>query len=85
MDEHLLDCSAWQAMLERENIPAADAYVGVLNKADFAARRGRLLVWRGTTDGVHISLREYSGEPDADVAMLLATDAEGMGLVFPKH
>ena len=76
MGDSFLDCARWQAMLEREGIPAADAYVGVLGKDDFAKRQGRLLVWLGTMEGVRVSLREYSGEADADVAMLLVIDAE---------
>ena len=78
MNDSFHDCASWQAMLEREGIPAADAYIGVLEKHDFASRQGRLLVWRGTRDGVQVSLREYTGEADADVAMLLVADAEAV-------
>lgn len=65
-------------MLDREGIPTADAYIGVLGKDDFASRQGKLLVWRGTMDGAHVSLREYNGEPGADVAMLLVADGEAV-------
>lgn len=78
MDGSFLDSTRWQAMLDREGIPAADAYIGVLGKNEFASRQGKLLVWRGTLDGVHVSLREYSGEPGADVAMLLVADDEAL-------
>lgn len=78
MDDSFLDCTRWQAMLDREGLPAANAYIGVLRKNDFASRQGKLLVWRGTMDGVHVSLRKYSGEPGGDVAMLLVVDAEAV-------
>ena len=76
-------------MLDREGIPAADAYIGVLGKDDFASRQGKLLVWRGTKQAVLVSLLEYNGEQDADVAMLLVADddalqsllAEGLAMI----
>ncbi|MBA3904339.1 MAG: hypothetical protein C0522_11830 [Rhodocyclaceae bacterium] len=89
MDDSFLDCTRWQAMLDREGIPAADAYIGVLGKDDFASRQGKLLVWRGTKQAVLVSLLEYNGEQDADVAMLLVADddalqsllAEGLAMI----
>lgn len=89
MDDSFLDCTRWQAMLDREGIPATDAHIGVLRKDDFASRRGKLLVWRGTKQAVLVSLREYNGEQDADVAMLLVADddalqsllAEGLAMI----
>lgn len=89
MTDSFLDCDRWQAMLDHEGIPAADAHIGVLRKDDFASRRGKLLVWRGTAQAVLVSLREYNGEPDADVAMLLVADddalqsllAEGLAMI----
>lgn len=78
MADRFLDCVRWQAMLEHEGIPAADAHIGVLGKEDFASRRGKLLLWRGTAQAVLVSLREYNGEPDADVAMLLVADDDAL-------
>lgn len=78
MGDPFLDCTSWQAMLDREDLPASDAHVGVLKREAFASRHGKLLVWRGTMDGVRVSLREYSGEPGADVAVLLVADDEAV-------
>jgi len=72
-----LDRMLWRAWLEREQLPPARAYVGVLEKADFAARCGRLLVWRSNADGVEVALRDYRGAADGDVAMLLVLDETG--------
>lgn len=72
-----LDRMLWRTWLEREQLPPAHAYVGVVEKADFAARCGRLLVWRANADGVEVALRDYRGTPDADVAMLLVLDETG--------
>lgn len=79
MGDPFLDCASWQAMLDREDLPASDAHVGVLKREAFASRHGKLLVWRGTKeDGARVSLREYSGEPGADVAVLLVADDEAV-------
>jgi hypothetical protein len=71
-----LDRRLWRAWLEHEQLPPAHAYVGVLEKADFAAQCGRLLVWRSNADGLEVALRDYRGAADADVAMLLVLDGE---------
>jgi hypothetical protein len=71
-----LDRTQWQTWLEREQFPVADAYVGVLGRADFVAQCGRLLVWRAQGDAVQVSLRDYRGQADADVAMLLVLDED---------
>lgn len=78
MNDRILDCTAWKAMLDREGLSAAEASIGVLTKDDFAARRGRLLVWRGTDDGASVSLRAYSGTFDPDLAILLVIELEAL-------
>lgn len=91
MNENLLDCAAWKAMLDREDIPATDAFVGVVTREGFAQRRGKFLVWRGTAEGAEALLRDLHGEFDGDVAMLLVADddalqavlAEGLGGIRP--
>ncbi len=82
MNDGMLDCAAWQAMLEREALAVADACVGVLTREEFAARQGRVLVWRATAEGVRVALRHYGGEVDADVAMLLVAPPEAIGAVL---
>jgi len=82
IDDDILDCAAWRAMLDREGLVAADAWVGVLTKDDFAARAGRVLVWRGTPSGASVALRDYRGAFDADVAMLLVADADALAAVL---
>lgn len=82
MSETLLDCSAWKAMLDREGIAAADAYVAVVTRDDYAARRGNVLVWRGTGDGARTEVRAYDGRLAADVAMLLVADPEALGALL---
>lgn len=82
MHAGVLDCDAWRAMLAREALAAADACIGVLTREDFAARRGRLLVWRATPDDVQVALRDYRGEPDGDVAMLLVAPREAIAAVL---
>ncbi|MCK0506533.1 hypothetical protein [Aromatoleum anaerobium] len=78
MNDAILDCARWKAMLDREGLAAADASVGVLTKYDFAARRGSVLVWRGTGDGASVALRGYDGEFGDDVAMLLVADRDAL-------
>jgi len=82
MSDGLLDCASWKAMLDREGLAAADALIGVLTKEDFAARRGSVLVWRGTGDGACVALRGYDGEFGADVAMLLVADRDALAAVL---
>ena len=79
-----LDCAAWKAMLDREGLAAADASVGVLTKDAFSARRGRVLVWRGTSGGASVALREFCGDFDADVAMLLVADRDALAAVVEQ-
>lgn len=78
MNDAILDCARWKAMLDREGLAAADASVGVLTKHDFAARRGSVLVWRGTGDGASVALCGYDGEFGDDVAMLLVADRDAL-------
>lgn len=78
MNDAILDCARWKAMLDREGLAAADASVGVLTKHDFAARHGSVLVWRGTGDGASVALRGYDGEFGDDVAMLLVADRDAL-------
>ncbi|MCC4118280.1 hypothetical protein LLG90_23280 [Aromatoleum toluclasticum] len=80
----VLDCTAWKAMLDREELAAADASVGVLTKDDFSARSGRVLVWRGTASGVSVALRDFRGDFDADVAMLLVADGDALAAVLEQ-
>lgn len=82
MNDAILDCARWKSMLDREELAAADASVGVLTKEDFAARHGSVLVWRGTTDGASVSLRGYRGDYDADLAMLLVADRDALAAVL---
>lgn len=82
MSEAFLDCGAWKAMLDREGVAAADAYVGVVTRDDYAARRGNVLVWRGTGDGARAEVRAYDGRLDGDVAMLLVADPEALGALL---
>ena len=74
----VLDCAAWKAMLDGEAVAPADAFVGVLAKDDYAARSGRLLVWRGTASGASVALRAFHGDFGADVAMLLVADHDAL-------
>ncbi len=78
MRDGFFNCAGWQAMLEREGMPASGAAVGLLRRDDFAARRGTLLLWRSGSDGCRADLREYSGEAGEDVAVLLVADAEAL-------
>ncbi len=77
-----LDCAGWQAMLEREDIAAASAWIGVLRREDFTSHRGTLLVWRGEGENgaTHVSaaLREYAGAAGPDVALLLVVDDDAV-------
>ena len=78
MNDRFFDCVEWKAMLDHEGLSTTDASVGVLTKDDFAARRGSLLVWRGTDGGASVSLRIYSGTFDPDLAILLVADCEAL-------
>lgn len=82
MTDGVLDCAAWKMMLDREDLAAAEASVGVLTKDEFAARTGRVLVWRGTSHGASVDLRDFRGEFDADVAMLLVADCDALSAVL---
>jgi len=76
-DHRFLDCSLWQATLEQLSgagiTPGAG--IGLLRKESFAAKRGSLLVLRKEASGMRALIREYSGEPGVDVAVLLVVDA----------
>lgn len=78
MEDGFLDCASWQAMLDREGMPASSASVGLLRRNDFTARRGTLLLWRSDAEGCRAVLREYSGQAGGDVAVLLVADEEAL-------
>lgn len=78
MEDGFFDSTRWQAMLDREGMPASRASIGLLRRADFAARRGTLLIWRCDATGCHADLREYSGQYGDDVAVLLVADADAL-------
>ncbi len=78
MEDGFLDCAGWQAMLNREGMPASSASIGLLRRGDFAARRGTLLLWRSDAEGCRADLREYSGQYGDDVAVLLVADADAL-------
>lgn len=78
MEDGFFDCAGWQAMLDREGMPASSASIGLLRRDDFAARRGTLLLWRSDDDGCRALLREYSGAAGDDVAVLLVADADAL-------
>lgn len=78
MVDAFLDCAGWQSMLDREGMPASSAAIGLLRRDEFVARRGTLLLWRSESDGCHAVLREYSGAPGADVAVLLVADGDAL-------
>lgn len=78
----VLDCDAWKAMLDREGVAAAGAYIGIVTREDYAARRGSVLVWRGAGDGARAEIREYDGQLGSDVAMLLVADPEALGALL---
>ena len=65
-------------MLDREGMPLSSAAIGLLRRADFAARRGTLLLWRSESDGCRAVLREYSGAAGEDVAVLLVADGDAL-------
>ena len=78
MEDGFFNCAGWQAMLDREGMPASSASIGLLRRDEFAARRGTLLLWRSDTEGCRADLREYSGEAGDDVAVLLVADTEAL-------
>ncbi len=82
MDDGFLNCTPWQAMLNREGMPASTASIGLLRRDEFVARRGILLLWRSDADGCHANLREYNGQCGDDVAVLLVTDANALADVL---
>lgn len=77
-DDPPFDLAAWQTMLEAADLPEATAWVGVLGRADFATRHGRLLLWRRDATGVRVSSRAYDGVAGDDVAMLLVVADEAV-------
>lgn len=79
LEDGFLDCGAWRTWLEREALPNATAWVGVLRRDEFAVGRGKLLVWRADAGGVQVALRDYRGAAGADVALLLVADHEALG------
>ena len=65
-------------MLGREAAPPASACIGVLRRSEFAARRGTMLIWRCTADGLQAEFRDYQGNPGGDTAVLLVADDEAV-------
>jgi hypothetical protein len=78
MEDGFLDRAAWQAMLDREQTPAACACIGVLRRPDFAAKKGTLLVWRGTSETMQAEFRAYQGTVAGDVAVLLVLEEDAV-------
>lgn len=72
------DLTAWQTMLEADDLPEATAWIGVLMRADFTARHGCLLLWRRDPAGVQVITRAYDGTGTDDVAMLLVVADEAV-------
>lgn len=68
-------------MLDREEMPASSAVIGLLRRDDFTARCGTLLVWRSDSAGCHAVLREYNGRAGEDVAVLLVADADALAVL----
>lgn len=67
-------------MLEHEGGSYAQAQdrpvaVGLLQRQDYCAGKGTLLVWELHTDGLHASYRPYSGKNPQDLGLLLVADA----------
>ncbi len=78
MEDGFFNCEGWQALLDREGMPASSASIGLLRRKDFAARRGTLLLWRSDAEGCRADLREYNGAAGSDVAVLLVADDEAL-------
>jgi hypothetical protein len=78
MENSFLDRTGWQTMLAREQAPEASACIGVLRRNEFAARRGTLLFWRFTADGLQVDFQEYRGDLGNDAAVLLVADEEAV-------
>ena len=76
-EDAFLDCTRWQTMLEQlsDSGIALGAGIGLLRKEAFAARKGSLVILRQEASKMRALIREYSGEPGADVAVLLVLDA----------
>jgi hypothetical protein len=72
------DHAAWQTMLDAADLPEATAWIGVLLRPDFAARKGHLLMWRREAGGVRTVTRAYDGVATDDVAMLLVVADEAV-------
>ncbi|MDR2239122.1 MAG: hypothetical protein LBE33_01605 [Zoogloeaceae bacterium] len=81
MEDEFFNRASWQAMLNREGMPPSSASIGLLRRQDFAARRGTLLLWRSDAAGCRADLREYSGTPGDDVAILLVADDKALATV----
>jgi len=79
-EDRFLDCTRWQTMLEQLSGSgfAPGAGIGLLRKEVFAARQGSLVVLRKEVSGMRALVREYSGEPGADVTILLVLDAAAL-------
>ncbi len=78
MEDGFFNCANWQAMLDRESMPASGASIGLLRRKDFAARNGTLILWRSDEAGCRADLCEYSGATGGDVAVLLVADDDAM-------
>jgi len=75
-DDHFPDRTRWQTLREQLSGSAMlpGAAVGILRKESFASRSGKLVVLHGAPSPTPVLVREYSGEPGADVAVLLVVD-----------
>ena len=79
-DEPFLDCTLWQILLEQLSGSgfAPGAGIGLLRKEAFAAGQGSLMILRKEASGMRALVREYSGEPGADVMILLVLNAAAL-------
>jgi hypothetical protein len=82
MEDDFLDRSGWQAMLDREQTPDACACIGLLRRNEFVARRGTLLLWCPTADGMQAAFRQYHGDAPSDaggdIGVLLVADQDAV-------
>jgi len=75
-EDLFLDCTLWQKLLQQlsDSAIAPGAAIALLRKEAFAARTGSMVILQGASSGMRALIREYSGEPGADVAIMLVVD-----------
>lgn len=84
MDYAFLDHAAWQQMLERdgEGLRPTGVAIGFLQRHEYCARSGTLLVWEMGVQGLRAAFRAYDGTVDSDIGLLFvanATELERLG------